>query len=222
MCPSFGGIWTSSLAPYHCSCMQWAVIPTHGQWWWPATAFHKILSEAMGRLIFKFILLSFLSALWSWVSIILICRFPLRSPSRLPIIQGGTFTFLTPTLAMLSLPTWKCSAWTQNATLVNASSPEFIQVWQTRMREVYYLFSATCSVSGLFAFSKVPGPVMTTTAAETSIPNEPWSSCCCSFLSIYSLSKKLLNRGHGDFLVWFMVPAKSPLVQSDPFSIKHG
>ncbi|NXP14123.1 S23A1 protein, partial [Thinocorus orbignyianus] len=55
---------------------------------------------------------------------------------RLPIIQGGTFAFLTPTLAMLSLPKWKCPAWTQNATLVNASSPEFIEVWQTRMREL--------------------------------------------------------------------------------------
>lgn len=57
---------------------------------------------------------------------------------------------------MLSLPKWKCPAWTQNATLVNASSPEFIEVWQTRMREVYYIFGATCSVSGLFAFRKAP------------------------------------------------------------------
>ncbi|XP_068857222.1 solute carrier family 23 member 1-like isoform X4 [Aphelocoma coerulescens] len=65
---------------------------------------------------------------------------------RLPIIQGGTFTFLAPTLAMLSLPTWKCPAWTQNATLVNASSPEFIQVWQTRMREDYFFHSSVLSV----------------------------------------------------------------------------
>ncbi|XP_063252294.1 solute carrier family 23 member 1-like isoform X6 [Prinia subflava] len=65
---------------------------------------------------------------------------------RLPIIQGGTFTFLTPTLAMLSLSSWKCPAWTQNATLVNASSPEFIQVWQTRMREDYFFHSLVLSV----------------------------------------------------------------------------
>ncbi|NXA66551.1 S23A1 protein, partial [Mohoua ochrocephala] len=77
---------------------------------------------------------------------------------RLPIIQGGTFTFLTPTLAMLSLPTWKCPAWTQNATLVNASSPEFIQVWQTRMREVQgTIIVASCfqifvGFSGLIGF----------------------------------------------------------------------
>ncbi|XP_071656737.1 solute carrier family 23 member 1-like isoform X2 [Patagioenas fasciata] len=77
---------------------------------------------------------------------------------RLPIIQGGTFAFLTPTLAMLSLPKWKCPAWTQNATLVNASSPEFIEVWQTRMREVQgAIIVASCfqifvGFSGLLGF----------------------------------------------------------------------
>ncbi|NXR28961.1 S23A1 protein, partial [Cinclus mexicanus] len=77
---------------------------------------------------------------------------------RLPIIQGGTFAFLTPTLAMLSLPSWKCPSWTQNATLVNASSPEFIQVWQTRMREVQgTIIVASCfqifvGFSGLIGF----------------------------------------------------------------------
>ncbi|XP_010205953.2 solute carrier family 23 member 1 [Colius striatus] len=77
---------------------------------------------------------------------------------RLPIIQGGTFAFLTPTLAMLSLPTWKCPAWTQNATLVNASSLEFIEVWQTRMRDVQgAIIVASCfqifvGFSGLIGF----------------------------------------------------------------------
>ncbi|XP_064011094.1 solute carrier family 23 member 1-like isoform X2 [Pogoniulus pusillus] len=77
---------------------------------------------------------------------------------RLPIIQGGTFAFLTPTLAMLSLPKWKCPAWTQNASLVNASSPEFIEVWQSRMREVQgAIIVASCfqifvGFSGLIGF----------------------------------------------------------------------
>ncbi|XP_078527267.1 solute carrier family 23 member 1-like [Lissotriton helveticus] len=55
---------------------------------------------------------------------------------RLPILQGGTFAFLTPTLAMLSLPKWQCPEWTQNASLVNATSPEFIEEWQSRIREI--------------------------------------------------------------------------------------
>ncbi|XP_031456236.1 solute carrier family 23 member 1-like [Phasianus colchicus] len=77
---------------------------------------------------------------------------------RLPIIQGGTFSFLTPTLAMLSLPKWKCPAWTENATLVNTYSPEFIEVWQTRMREVQgAIMVASCfqifvGFSGLVGF----------------------------------------------------------------------
>ncbi|XP_075790522.1 solute carrier family 23 member 1-like isoform X4 [Pelodiscus sinensis] len=61
---------------------------------------------------------------------------------RLPILQGGTFAFLTPSLAMLSLPNWKCPAWTQNASQVNATSPEFIEVWQSRIREVNLLQGA--------------------------------------------------------------------------------
>ncbi|XP_077452465.1 xan_ur_permease domain-containing protein isoform X1 [Stigmatopora argus] len=55
---------------------------------------------------------------------------------RLPILQGGTFTLLAPSMAMLSMPEWTCPAWTKNASLVNTSSSEFIEVWQTRMRAV--------------------------------------------------------------------------------------
>ncbi|TKS73158.1 Solute carrier family 23 member 2 [Collichthys lucidus] len=66
---------------------------------------------------------------------------------RLPILQGGTFTLLAPSMAMLSMPEWSCPAWTQNATLVNTSSPEFIEVWQSRMRAVFVGFSG---LIGLF------------------------------------------------------------------------
>ncbi|KAF3702656.1 Solute carrier family 23 member 1 [Channa argus] len=60
---------------------------------------------------------------------------------RLPILQGGTFALVTPAMAMLSMPEWKCPAWTQNASLVNTSSPLFIDVWQTRMRTILVGFS---------------------------------------------------------------------------------
>lgn len=56
--------------------------------------------------------------------------------SRLPILQGGTFTLLAPSMAMLSMPEWTCPTWTHNASLVNTTSPEFTEVWQTRMRAV--------------------------------------------------------------------------------------
>ncbi|EDO49566.1 predicted protein, partial [Nematostella vectensis] len=41
---------------------------------------------------------------------------------RLPIVQGGTFTFLAPTFAILSLPQFKCPASTANATIHNSGS----------------------------------------------------------------------------------------------------
>ncbi|XP_061495439.1 solute carrier family 23 member 1-like isoform X2 [Rhineura floridana] len=77
---------------------------------------------------------------------------------RLPILQGGTFAFLTPSLAMLSLPYWKCPQWTQNASLVDAASPEFVDVWQTRIRElqgaimVAACFQIFVGFSGLIGF----------------------------------------------------------------------
>uniref|UniRef100_A0A8D2L0A7 Solute carrier family 23 member 1-like n=1 Tax=Varanus komodoensis TaxID=61221 RepID=A0A8D2L0A7_VARKO len=77
---------------------------------------------------------------------------------RLPILQGGTFAFLTPSLAMLSLPDWKCPAWTQNASLVDAASSNFTEVWQTRMRELQgAIMVASCfqifvGFSGLIGF----------------------------------------------------------------------
>ncbi|XP_037021711.2 solute carrier family 23 member 1-like isoform X2 [Artibeus jamaicensis] len=60
---------------------------------------------------------------------------------RLPILQGGTFAFLAPSLAMLSLPAWKCPEWTLNASQVNTSSPEFTEEWQKRIREMFVGFS---------------------------------------------------------------------------------
>ncbi|XP_059789297.1 solute carrier family 23 member 1-like isoform X3 [Balaenoptera ricei] len=79
---------------------------------------------------------------------------------RLPILQGGTFAFLAPSLAMLSLPTWKCPTWTLNASLVNTSSPEFTEEWQKRIREVLL---ALC-ISWLLCF------VLTVTNALPSAP----------------------------------------------------
>ena len=59
---------------------------------------------------------------------------------RLPILQGGTFTFITPTLAILALPKWKCPEVAANvhlnATAESASLTDPEEVWKVRMREV--------------------------------------------------------------------------------------
>ncbi|XP_058047280.1 solute carrier family 23 member 1-like isoform X2 [Ahaetulla prasina] len=77
---------------------------------------------------------------------------------RLPILQGGTFAFLTPSLAMLSLPLWKCPAWTNNASMVDPTSSNFTELWQVRMRELQgAIMVASCfqifvGFSGLIGF----------------------------------------------------------------------
>uniref|UniRef100_A0AAY4E3G9 Solute carrier family 23 member 1 n=1 Tax=Denticeps clupeoides TaxID=299321 RepID=A0AAY4E3G9_9TELE len=85
---------------------------------------------------------------------------------RLPILQGGTFTLLLPTMALLSMPEWACPAWTQNASLVNASSPEFIHVWQSRMQTIQgsimvgSMFQVLVGFSGLIGiFMRFIGPL---------------------------------------------------------------
>ncbi|TSK38461.1 Solute carrier family 23 member 1 [Bagarius yarrelli] len=85
---------------------------------------------------------------------------------RLPILQGGTFTFLAPTTSLLSMPDLVCPAWTQNATLVNTSSPEFIQVWQSRLQLIQgsimvgSLFQMLVGFSGLIGlFMRFIGPL---------------------------------------------------------------
>uniref|UniRef100_A0A8C3A3A4 Solute carrier family 23 member 4 n=1 Tax=Cyclopterus lumpus TaxID=8103 RepID=A0A8C3A3A4_CYCLU len=85
---------------------------------------------------------------------------------RLPILQGGTFTLLAPSMAMLSMPEWTCPAWTQNASLVNTSSTDFIEVWQSRMRAlqgsimVGSLFQVFVGFSGLIGlFMRFIGPL---------------------------------------------------------------
>lgn len=64
---------------------------------------------------------------------------------RLPILQGGTFTFITPTLAILALPKWKCpkgNVMTSdlNATESSVSRIDPEEVWKMRMREVHMFF----------------------------------------------------------------------------------
>ncbi|XP_044636083.1 solute carrier family 23 member 1-like isoform X2 [Equus asinus] len=79
---------------------------------------------------------------------------------RLPILQGGSFGFVAPSLAMLSLPAWKCPEWTLNASQVNASSPEFTEEWQKRIRELQGAIMVASCVQILVGFSGLIGFLM--------------------------------------------------------------
>ncbi|KAJ9597192.1 hypothetical protein L9F63_026919, partial [Diploptera punctata] len=52
---------------------------------------------------------------------------------RLPIVQGGTISFLVPALSILNLPQWRCP----DPDVLHAMSPENrTELWQVRMREL--------------------------------------------------------------------------------------
>ena len=61
----------------------------------------------------------------------------LKNYFRLPIVQGGTFSFMAPTFAILALERNQCPAdfgtpaWLQNRTQENRT-----EEWQIRMREI--------------------------------------------------------------------------------------
>ncbi|XP_056261368.1 solute carrier family 23 member 1-like [Seriola aureovittata] len=79
---------------------------------------------------------------------------------RLPILQGSTFALVTPTMAMLSTPEWKCPAWTQNASIVNTSSPLYIEEWQTRLRALQGSIMVASLLQILLGFSGLIGFLM--------------------------------------------------------------
>ncbi|XP_040857875.1 solute carrier family 23 member 1-like [Ochotona curzoniae] len=58
---------------------------------------------------------------------------------------------------MLSLPAWKCPEWTLNASLVNTSSPEFVEEWQKRIRELQGAIMVASCVQMLVGFSGLIG-----------------------------------------------------------------
>ncbi|XP_012524219.1 solute carrier family 23 member 1 isoform X3 [Monomorium pharaonis] len=62
---------------------------------------------------------------------------------RLPLVQGGTISFLVPTLAILNLPQWQCPA---PEVLEQMSHENRTELWQIRMREL----SGAITVSALF------------------------------------------------------------------------
>lgn len=50
---------------------------------------------------------------------------------RLPLVQGGTISFLVPTLAILNLEKWKCP---DGSVIAGMSADEKEELWMVRMR----------------------------------------------------------------------------------------
>lgn len=86
---------------------------------------------------------------------------------RLPVIQGATFTFLVPTLAILSLSQWQCPSDYQilasrprNSTLRSlryVTDEEYTEVWESRMREIQGAIIMSSLVEVAIGFTGIMG-----------------------------------------------------------------
>lgn len=72
--------------------------------------------------------------------------------TRLPIIQGGSFAFIVPSIAILALPEWKCPP---AETIPGLPDDVKLELWQSRIREIQgaIILAALFEVFfGLFGF----------------------------------------------------------------------
>ncbi|KAI3370991.1 hypothetical protein L3Q82_023644, partial [Scortum barcoo] len=86
---------------------------------------------------------------------------------RLPILQGGTFSFITPTLAILALPKWQCPVSNpvmMSMQLQNGTSPLQMEnsdeVWMSRMREIQGAILVASLLQIFLGFSGLVGLVL--------------------------------------------------------------
>lgn len=145
---------------------------------------------------------------------------------RLPLVQGGTISFLVPTLAILSLPQWKCPP---PEILNELSSANRTEIWQIRMREL----SGAIAVSSLFqvivGFGGIIGYLLKFITPLTIVPtvslvgislfenaadaaSKHWGIAAGTILMLTLYSQILVNvpfpilmyrKGQGIRVVWF-------------------
>ncbi|OQV11725.1 hypothetical protein BV898_13995 [Hypsibius exemplaris] len=96
------------------------------------------------------------------VSLPLLLRKPL-----LPIVQGGTFSFLGPSLSILALPQWQCP----NETTIDAMEYDDRQeLWQSRMREIQGAIIMSSVFEVFIGFSGAIGFLMRFIGPLTIVP----------------------------------------------------
>ncbi|KAK2182863.1 hypothetical protein NP493_333g02120 [Ridgeia piscesae] len=113
--------------------------------------------------------------------------------SRLPVIQGASFAFMTPAFAILSLPQWKCPS-ADGGSSGNVTDPflnentasETTEIWQSRIREIQgAIVVASCVevlvgvVGGMGFLLRYIGPL--TIAPTISLVGLPLAPVAASF-----------------------------------------
>ncbi|KAF9823639.1 hypothetical protein SFRURICE_009184 [Spodoptera frugiperda] len=128
---------------------------------------------------------------------------------RLPIVQGGTISFLVPTLAILNLPMWQCPP----AEEINSmTDEEQKKVWMSRMCEL----SGAIAVSALFqvflGYFGVIGSLLRFVTPLTIAPTVALVGLTLTFTLLTIFSQCMTNvsiptltwtRDKGITIVWF-------------------
>lgn len=86
---------------------------------------------------------------------------------RLPIVQGGTISFLVPTLAILALPQWKCPSEGEIEAMDEDSRQE---LWQVRMRELSGAIAVSASVQVVLGYTGLVGKILRFVTPLTIVP----------------------------------------------------
>lgn len=86
---------------------------------------------------------------------------------RLPIVQGGTISFLVPTLAILNLPQWQCPA---PDIVEKMSDEEKTELWQIRMRELSGAIAVAALVQVVLGATGLIGKVLKIVTPLTIVP----------------------------------------------------
>lgn len=86
---------------------------------------------------------------------------------RLPLVQGGTISFLVPTLAILNLPQWQCPTADAIALL---GEDEKTELWQVRMRELSGAIAVSACVQVVLGYSGLVGRLLGVITPLTIVP----------------------------------------------------
>lgn len=86
---------------------------------------------------------------------------------RLPIVQGGTISFLVPTLAILSLPQWKCPSVNE---ISQMDDDEREELWQIRMRELSGAIAISALLQVFIGYTGLVGKILKYVTPLTIVP----------------------------------------------------
>ncbi|XP_018791332.1 PREDICTED: solute carrier family 23 member 2 [Bactrocera latifrons] len=86
---------------------------------------------------------------------------------RLPIVQGGTISFLVPTLAILALPQWKCPSVEEIDAL---DEEDRVELWQIRMRELSGAIAVSALVQVVLGYTGLVGKILRFVTPLTIVP----------------------------------------------------